>query len=213
LVTNISGGDVFAPYLGPLLIEFNITEASEVSLDIGPDGYTVTERIKTLLLKKPLGKGFYRFKWAGDANDGTLADLSQYKEKYPSSANYYMTGGFSNKLAENAVYVKSGVSVSNLHSDAPIYIPNAKEGKKLSISFDLSTDASVTLSINDAKSGATVMIKQYASLTEGSQIVEWDGKDEDGKYIAPGVYRIGIKATDSYGYTSLTQYALQRIFY
>ena len=213
LVTNISAGDVFAPYLEPMLIEFNLTEASEVSLDIGPDGTSVTERIKTLLLKKPMGKGFYRFKWAGDANDGTLADLSEFKEKYPSDADYYMTGGFSNRLAENAVYVKSGVSVSNLKSDTPVYIPNAKGGKKLSISFDLSADASVTLSVNDAKSGATVVTKEYASLTEGTQAVEWDGKDEEGKYIAPGVYRIGIKATDKYGYTSLTQYALERIFY
>lgn len=213
LSTNVSAGDVFAPYLEPMLIEFNLTEASEVSLDIGPDGIPVTERIKTLLLKKPLGKGFYRLEWAGDANDGTLADLSEYKEKYPSDADYYMTGGFSNKLALNAVYVKSGVSISSLQSDTPIYTPNAKDSKKLSFSFELSADASVTLSVNDAKSGATVITKQYASLTEGSQVIEWDGKNEDGKYVAPGVYRVGVKATDKYGYSSLTQYALQRVFY
>ena len=217
LITNVDAGDVFAPYLEPMLIEFNLTEAAEVSLDIGPDGYTVTERIKTLLLKQPMGKGSYTLEWAGDANDGTVADLSIYKDKYPSSANYYMTGGFSNALADNAIFVKSGVTISNLESDAPVYVPNAIDEdqvrNKLSISFDLSADASINLTVNDANSGATVMSKEYASLTKGSQAIEWDGKDEDGKYIAPGVYRIGVKATDTYGYTSLTQYTLQRIFY
>ena len=217
ITTNISAGTVFAPYKEPMLIEFNLSEAAEVSLDIGPDGYVVTERIKTLLLKQPLGKGSYTIKWAGDANDGTLADLSVYKDKYPSYANYYMTGGFKNLLADNAVFVKSGVSILNLEVDTPVYVPNTidedKQYKELTISFDLSSDASVTLTINDAQTGATVMSKEYSSLIKGSQSITWDGKDEDGKYIAPGVYRIGVKATDTYGYTSLTQYVLQRIFY
>ena len=217
ITTNISAGTVFAPYKEPMLIEFNLSEAAEVSLDVGPDGYVVTERIKTLLLKQALGKGSYTIKWAGDANDGTLADLSDYKDKYPSYANYYMTGGFKNLLAKNAVFVKSGVSILNLEVDAPVYVPNTidedKQHKELTISFDLSSDASVTLTINDAQTGATVMSKEYASLIKGSQSITWNGKDEDGKYIAPGVYRIGVKATDTYGYTSLTQYVLQRIFY
>ena len=215
--TNIDAGDVFAPYLAPLAIEFNLTEASEVSLDIGPDGSSVTERIKTMLQNQPLGKGFYRFEWAGDANDGTLADLSLYRDKYPNDADYYMTGGFKNRLADNAIFVKSGVSVTNLSTDAPVYVPNAigddGKRKKLGISFELSSAAAVTLSINDAKTGAVVMAKQISSLSAGSQLVHWDGKNEKGKYIAPGVYRLGIKAKDSLGYTSLTQYALQRIFY
>ncbi len=217
ITTNISAGTVFAPYKEPMLIEFNLSEAAEVSLDVGPDGYVVTERIKTLLLKQALGKGSYTIKWAGDANDGTLADLSDYKDKYPSYANYYMTGGFKNLLAKNAVFVKSGVSILNLEVDAPVYVPNTideeKQYKELTISFDLSSDASVTLTINDAQTGATVMSKEYASLIKGSQSITWNGKDENGKYIAPGVYRIGVKATDTYGYTSLTQYVLQRIFY
>ena len=215
--TNISAGDKFAPYLAPMAIEFSLTSAAEVSLDIGPDGISVTERIKTLLLKQPLGKGVHTILWAGDANDGTLADLSKYKDKYPSNANYYMTGGFMNQLADNAVYVKSGVSVLDLKSDIPIYVPttiDANQNQKLlTVSFELSAPASVTLTVNDAQSGATVVTKQVASLPAGQQSVTWDGKDANGKYIAPGVYRIGVKATDSYGYTSLTQYALQRIFY
>jgi len=217
LKTNILAGDTFAPYLEPMLIEFNLTEASEVSLDIGPDGTSVTERIKTILLKEPLGKGFYSFRWAGDANDGTVADLSLYKDKYPSDADYYMTGGFTNKLADNAIFVKSGVSITNLTTDIPIYIPNAldenAQRNKLLISFDLSVNASVMLTINDASTGALIASKAYDTLTKGSNTIEWDGRDENGKYIAPEVYRIGLKATDIYGYTSLTQYALQRIFY
>ncbi len=217
IATNISAGNVFAPYLTPMLITFDLSEASKVSLDIGPDGYSVTERIKTLLLKHPLGKGTHTIAWAGDANDGTFADLSLYKDKYPSDANYYMIGGFKSKLADNAIFVKSGVSVLNLKSDTPVYIPNAigedEKRKSLAISFDLTAAASVTLTINDAKSGATIVVKHIAFMAKGSQIIEWNGKDAKGKYIAPGTYRIGVKATDSYGYTSLTQYALQRIFY
>jgi len=217
ITTNISAGTVFAPYLEPMMIEFNLTEAAEVSLDIGPDGSSVTERIKTLLLKQPMGKGVHTILWAGDANDGTLADLSLYKEKYPWDANYYMTGGFMDKLADNAVFVKSGVSVLNLTSDVPVYVPNAigedEKRKSLAISFDLTAAASVVLTINDAKSGATVVTRDTAPMKKGSHVMLWDGKDAEGKYIAPGTYRIGVKATDSYGHTSLTQYALQRIFY
>jgi len=215
--TNVSAGQTFAPFLAPLSIEFTLDEAAEVSLDIGPDGSSVTERIKTLLQKHPMGKGTYTLEWAGDANDGTQADLSLYKAKYPFDANYYMTGAFKNKLADNAIFVKSDVSVLNLKSNAPVYVPNALDdnGKRneLGINFELSTAASVTLSINDAETGAKIMSKDFSSLNEGEQTIHWDGKNQEGKYIAPGVYRLGIKAKDSVGSTSLTQYTLQRIFY
>ena len=216
LTTNISAGQVFAPFLTPMEVTFTLPVAAEVSLDIGPTGSSVTERIRTLFARTPMGAGDYRILWSGDTNDGTLLDLKKYQEKYPYEARFIIFGGFYNQLADNAIFVKNPLSVTGLSTDPVIYSPKRGDeefSKDLEIRFRLSAAAYVTLSINDAETGGTFLSWQSGRLSRGLNKLYWNGRDKDGKLLAPGVYRIGIKAVDSKGRESLTRYILQRIFY
>jgi len=214
LTTNVEQGQVFAPFLEPMKVSFTLPVAAEVSLDIGPTGESVTERLRTLFARQPMGAGEYTVFWDGDTNDGTLLDLKPYQEKYPWEARYIIFGGFYNQLADNAIYVKDPLRVSGLTTEPPIYTPQSGEGdRELAIRFRLSAAANVTLTINDAESGGKFLRWTSDRLAKGVNTLYWNGRDSEGRLLAPGVYRIGVKATDRRGRESLTHYILQRIFY
>jgi hypothetical protein len=161
-----------------------------------------------------MGAGEYTVFWDGDTNDGTLLDLKPYREKYPGQASYIIFGGFYNQLADNAIYVKDPLRVSGLTTEPPIYTPQSGEGdRELAIRFRLSAAANVTLTINDAESGGEFLHWTSGQLARGVNTLYWNGRDGEGRLLAPGVYRIGVKATDRRGRESLTHYILQRIFY
>ena len=44
-------------------------------------------------------------------------------------------------------------------------------------------------------------------------IIQWDGKTSDGRYAAPGTYRLGVTAIQANGFRSLSSYVLQRVYY
>ena len=54
---------------------------------------------------------------------------------------------------------------------------------------------------------------QYPNLPAGVNSVLWDGKVSDGRYAAPGTYRLGLTAIQANGFRSLSSYVLQRVFY
>ena len=77
----------------------------------------------------------------------------------------------------------------------------------------LSKASDVQLSINDADTGSLVSVISYPSLSEGENQIIWDGKNQSGEYVVPGRYRLGVKAVDQNGFQSITEYALQQVYY
>lgn len=70
------------------------------------------------------------------------------------------------------------------------------ENSSAQISYDLASDASsVTIDIYNS-SGNKVRTVTLGSETSGSQSYEWDGKDDNGNVLDPGVYTIAVGATD-----------------
>ncbi len=70
------------------------------------------------------------------------------------------------------------------------------ENSSAQISYDLASDASsVTIDIYDS-SGSKVRTVSLGSETSGSQSYAWDGKDNNGNALDPGVYTIAVGATD-----------------
>lgn len=70
------------------------------------------------------------------------------------------------------------------------------ENSSATISYDLASDASsVTIDIYNS-SGTKVRTVTLGSETSGSQSYAWDGKDDNGNVLDPGVYTIAVGAAD-----------------
>jgi len=198
----------FAPYDNrPMKINFTLSRPSEVVSFIGYD-YTDT-RIVTLRSREVLGKGTYTDTW------NSLNDEGAYI--LPPPNRWFLYGVWAFYLADNAVYVKSGAHVSAIMATPPIYTPDSHEedGKQatLKIHFNLNKEATIELEVFDATEGVPVATRMFANVPAGDQIVEFDGKDNNGVYLHPGKYSVGIRAVDENGYRSMMEYTITRIHY
>ncbi len=198
----------FSPLAGdPLDITFTLNRASEVTAFMGL--FNVNTRLVTFLQRQPLGRGSHVVTWNGENADGQLIEA-------PGS-DRFLFGIFAYTLPDNAIYVRSGVHVSTVNASPSIFQPTQQTANGSSsvsrITVELSRAGDVKLTINDTDSGATVAEFDYADLDAGTNTITWDGRNNDGNYVAPGTYRLGVSGVDSNGYQSLTVYALQRVFY
>ena len=198
----------FSPFDNdPMSITYNLPVASEVTAFIG---YSMSNtRVVTFLSRKPQAKGAHTVLWYGTNNEGV--------EIYPPSGKWFMFGIWAYYLADNGIYVQSGSHVLGVSSTPPIYDPTGHEANGLrtssKISFTLTGDATVELSVTDAQTGTLATSHFYHDLSSGDNTIEWNGRNEAGEFLAPGSYRMGITAIDKQGFRSMTEYTLQRIFY
>ena len=72
-----------------------------------------------------------------------------------------------------------------------------KDGKS-SMTVDLASDAQVVLTVKDA-SGKVVATLDRGNLKAGSNVVEWNGRDDLGNLIADGAYSVEISAKGADG--------------
>ncbi|MCU0931957.1 MAG: IclR family transcriptional regulator [Serpentinimonas sp.] len=61
------------------------------------------------------------------------------------------------------------------------------------VQFTLSLPATAELVVQDSITGVVVNRLQYPGLAAGVNNVLWDGKTSDGRYAAPGTYRLGLR--------------------
>jgi len=219
-LTNSTGGarynpsrsripGTFSPFAGnPLTINFTLNRASEVTAFIGR--FRVNTRLITFLERVPLGKGTHRLVWNGENADGQLM--------HPPPGDRFLFGIWGYTLPDNAIYLQNGAHVSNVAVSPPIFDPaghvdDQGTPSRSVTTFDLSKTANVELTVSDAETGQTVARRFANGLSAGAASVEWDGKDDNGVFVAPGRYRLGVAAFDSNGYRSMRVYALQRIYY
>lgn len=198
----------FEPYNNrPLTIDFTLTRASEVTAFMG--SFNVNTRYVTFYTRQPFGRGTHRITWNGDNAEGQIIK--------PSPGDSFLFGIFGYTLPNNGVFVRNGVQLSAMTSSPPIFDPTgltaAGQPINCAVQFTLSLAATAELVVEDAVTGATVARLQYPSLQPGVNTVTWDGKTSDGRYAAPGTYRLGLTAIQPNGFRSLSSYVLQRVFY
>lgn len=198
----------FSPFNNnPMAVTYQLPVASEVTAFVG---YSMSNiMVVTFLNRKPQAKGSHTIRWYGTNNEGMVI--------YPPSNRWFMFGVWAYRLADNGIYVKSGSHVMAVSPSPPIYDPTThdEDGERATskISFTLTGDATVELSITDASTGTLAAIRTYPGLGGGANTIEWDGRNQAGDFLAPGKYRLGVTAIDENGYRSLTEYSLQRIYY
>lgn len=198
----------FEPYNNrPLTIDFTLSRASEVTAFMG--SFNVDTRYVTFYTRQPFGRGTYRISWNGENAEGQIIK--------PAVGDSFLFGIFAYTLPDNGIFVRNGVLLSAMSSTPPIFDPTgltpAATPIRCAVQFTISLPATAELTVQDAITGAVVNRLQYPNLPAGTQSVLWDGKASDGRYVAPGTYRLGLTAIQANGFRSLSTYVLQRVYY
>lgn len=198
----------FSPFDGqPLTINFTLTRAAEVTAFMG--SFNVNTRYVTFYTRQPFGRGTYQITWNGDNTEGQLIQ--------PAPGDSFLFGIFQYTLPDNGIFVRGGVALSGLKAAPSIFDPtgftDAGQRNLGTVSFQLTQAATVELTVQDTLSGAVIRRLQVPGLSAGQNTITWDGKAGDGRYAAPGTYRIGAVAIQSNGFKSLVSYTLQRVYY
>ncbi len=196
----------FAPIDGdPLEVTFTLEQASEVTAFMGL--FNVNTRLVTFFQRQVLGRGEHTVVWNGEDSDG---------RSIPQPVNdSFLFGVFAYELPDNGIYMRSAVHVDSVLVTPAILQPTSANGEsgQSQILVNLDRAGSVRLTVNDADSGVAVASFNYPGLTGGENTITWDGKDNQGAFVAPGNYRLGVTGIDENGFATMTMYALQRVFY
>lgn len=202
--TTISSS--FEPYNGqPMVVDITFTRASELTAFIG--SFQVDTRYVTFMTRQPLGRGTHRITWYGDSAPGQILTLAP--------GDSFLFGSFGYTLPDNAIYVRSGAQVSNVVAEPAIFDPTAPTdpAPASTIRFALSAAATAEVEVIDTRTGVAVRRLRVQNVPAGNAAVRWDGKADDGRYVAPGTYRVGVSATQRNGFRSQVAYTLQRVYY
>ncbi|MGZ8944056.1 MAG: PKD domain-containing protein [Methylococcaceae bacterium] len=219
-LTNTTGGSrynpsrtsipsTFSPFAGqPLVIDFTLPRASEVTAFIGR--FNVDTRLITFYDRLAFGRGTYRIVWNGENAEGQLI--------HPPTGDQFLFGIWGYNLPNNALFVKNSAQISGLSTLPSILVPSDhadSDGnlKQSDITFSLNKIADAELIVFDATTGGALASRYFRQLPAGNNIVHWDGRDDNGTFVAPGRYRLGMAAIDSNGHRSIRLYALQRVYY
>jgi len=199
----------FSPFAGdPLDITFTLSRASEVTAFMGR--FYSNTRLITFMERVPMGRGTHTLIWNGENADGQLM--------HPPPGDRFLFGIWGYTLPNNAMYLQSGAHVADVSAAPSIYNPGEHTDDQGTprfsvVSFTLSKAANVELTVADAESGATVARRFASTMPAGPGTIQWDGKDDQGNFVAPGRYRLGVSAFDTNGYRSMRVFTLQRIYY
>lgn len=163
--------------------------------------FTTNELMKTFFTRRPFGsQGTNQIVWNGDDTDGVIL---------PKVSTRYLITILGETLGNNAMFLNHGVRLQDFRAAPSIYYP--KRGDS-ALSVTLSRAASLELWVVNTNGGGEVFRTQTERLEAGDNIeFSWQGKNNQGVMLAPGRYRLSIKATDDYGYESQAISALQRI--
>ena len=197
----------FQPFANnPLRISFTLDRASEVTVFMGKFiSGRADERFITFMQRKPMGKGTYHVLWNGEDSEGKIIQLS--------AGESFIPGAFVYTFPDNGIYVRSGAHISNLVRTPSLFVPDSVDNPMTTLSFDLSNTAAVKLVIHNADTGQPVAVFNNPGLVAGNNEITWDGRNNQGIFVKPGKYRLGVVAIDANGYQSITQYAVQQVYY
>ncbi len=184
---------------GPLAIEYAVDDPAEVTFFWQQ---SFSDRAMTLLEHERMGRGQYTLYWNGEHPSGKKADDS-FKNLLPGILRY--------ALPDNVIFVKEKPRIEDYALKSTIMSDPRREPIEFFVT--LTKHSTVELIVADMEKGVDVASRVYADLSEGPQILRWDGKNDSNQYLAPGDYRMGVRSVDERGHRSLFWYRSQRIRY
>jgi PKD repeat protein len=223
-LTNTTGGvrynpsrntlpRTFSPFEDDLLtVNFTVPSsrgASEIQAFIGL--FNTDTRLITLLDRLPLGVGPHTIYWDGIDANGNFA--------VPPPGDQFLFGIFGFTLPDNAIFLQAAPVLSNVMVDPNFFDPSTPDfvtpaAPMATITYDLDVQADVELTVTNLHNGLVLRrIRQFNVAAGTSLMISWDGRASDGRYVDVGDYRLTLQATDATGSSSLTRFALVRVFY
>lgn len=197
----------FSPYdNNPLVINFTLPRPTEVTAFMGL--FNTNTRLRTFMTREPLGAGTYSIVWNGDGPDGRAIT--------PVPNNPFLFGIWGYSLPDNVIFIKSGAEVSSLKIQPAIVNPSSSTSENdgySHIHFTLSHTADIDVIISDVEAGSQIRKFTHRNIAAGEAELLWDGKNDAGIPVAPGRYRIGIRAIDALGNTTPYLYGMTRVYY
>lgn len=183
----------------PLKVDYEVHDPAEVTFF-----WQVSwgQRLMTLLEHHRMGRGHYSLMWNGEYPGG---------EKVPDSMRNLLPGIVRYNLPDNVIFVKRTPSIEEYRLSSTILADPRREA--IGIDITLSKQSSVEMVASDMQAGSQVATRLYANLPVGGNHLSWDGKNNDGQFLAPGDYRIGVRSVDEQGSRSLFLYRTQRLHY
>ena len=189
--TNSSGAvDVsgFDPYKNiPVQIDFDLSDWATIYVRVNcstANAFPVPDQL--------LSPGHHTYYWDGRDGNGDIYDGTF--DVYFSAPQGVHVG---------AVFVESiSPQINNLGCNSYRIISTHNEVS--TITYDLSDDANVTISIEDPDGSYFATLADEELQTAGLQTVIWDGRDDEGRYVSTeGVYSVTILA-EKPGYPSIS---------
>ncbi len=154
--------------------------------------YTTNELVMTFFVRRPFGSLTpNEIVWNGENTDGALL---------PRARTSYLINLVGETLGDNALFLSHGVQLSSFTATPSILYPNIGTGI---LSFSLSRPASIEMWVSNAEVGGEIFRASLGAFPAGDNLeASWEGRDFNGVLLAPGPYRISLRATDNYGYVS-----------
>jgi len=146
--------------------------------------------VKTLANEQPFNQGEHDLTWDGKKDDGEMAPTGTYGVRIA----IIREGRQTNVVEATVTADQEPLSISGV-SVTPERMRLTKE--TLTVAFNLSQDAKVTVKVylgenteDDGYAVRTITIDGK----KGSNAVSWDGKDDNGRFVKPGIYAVAIEA-------------------
>ena len=176
----------FDPYKGEkATVKYDLHVPAMVTLKVGIINMPTPDRI--LIDNRPRDVLNNIETWDGRDDDGKIV----------KSGTYHVYG-WTNLLPENALVVRYGDPLSVEYVKADPYAFRPKHGEWITITYEISQSATVTIEILDPEMNVVRTLLPETAKGTGKQTIEWDGKDDTGLTVSDGGnYTIRVRAKEA----------------
>jgi len=150
---------------------------------------------------------YYSIIWDGETTTGDLLADGEYTvelEATPNPVDPLISAGRVGGTAEINKNPYTGAPViENLEADPSTFSTDARE--TTSISFNVTESSKITVEVVESVAGGYETVKTFSSYTSvyytdlGEHSIAWDGKSNNGSYVADGDYYVEVVTENSKG--------------
>ena len=178
-------------------VQFDLETAVDACVNLSVDGELVAT-------DGPLSNGSYSLTWDGELS-GDPADNGPHDWKlYAEDTTCGASPAAAEELATGTVTVVDvepmAPSISGLGMTIDPFSPDDDGNQDTTtVTFDLSANADVTVSIENGSGVEVVKLLDSEAKTAGTVNTVWDGKETGGSVVPDGTYTVKVEATNAFG--------------
>ena len=181
----------------PSLLTYNLPRPAKINIKVRINRYE-GPAIRVIKYQEPTGSGERQTIWDGRDEIGEIVPYRQYT---------LATWGYT--LRDNSIVIVGGrPSISETQAAPikfnPIFNPyTTTQQNSTTISFSLSDDAKIVLDIYNSNNVLVRRLLDNVLKSKGTNTVVWDGKNNKGKILSYGFYRIELQAEKGGNYSDI----------